>query len=1041
MQNKTLIVVLASVVALLCIYNLSFTLVSRNVQADATEAARQADGTVNFDQRKTYLDSVWTQPVYNFLGAEYTYQEIKENELNLGLDLQGGMQVTLEVSPNAILKAMSGNSRDPQFDEALQRARELQRESQDDFVDLFRTAYEEINPDGRLRDIFATSANREQITFESTNDEVVAVLKSEVSDAINRSEQIIRTRVDRFGTTQPNIQRLPGSGRIQVELPGADDVERIHKQLTSVAKLEFLEVAQPEEFGPALSSLVAYLGEHEEDPEIVAIVGPRESRAGNTDGANPFDEDTEALNPFEDTETLDAEEQPFADGEDSTIAADEPAIDPEGPDSVFEGDLADQLTEGDSPAADTSLAAPLFFELFQVNPNTGSIYIETRDTSKVNALLALPRIRSLFPNTIKFAYDVKAFDGQEGTRFVEMYLIKRGRGGAAALEGDVINSAQQDFGENGQPEVVMYMNATGARKWRAISAAAAAEQPKRRVAIALDNQVYSAPVVQTEIPNGISSISGNFTIEEAKDLANILKAGKLPAPTRIVEEAIVGPSRGREAIAQGIVSVVAGLGLVILFMVLYYGPAGVVSDIALLANVFFILGIMAQPQLGTALTLPGIAGIVLTIGMAVDANVLIFERIKEEMARGDIKPVMAIKRGYEKALSSIVDGNVTTLLTAIILFWLGTGPIKGFAVTLIIGIICSFFTAVFLTRVIVEWSVRRGRVPDFQTALSRRIFNDVRLNVVAQRKKAYLFSGSLILVGLILMATMGLNLGVDFTGGRSYVVDFDGPVEATAVRAAVIDDFENAGTEVKTYGSNAQLKITTSYLSEDESEEADATVRAALDAGLADFAELTPEVVSSNKVGATIADDIRDAAWESILLSLAAIFLYVYVRFNQSWQFGLGAVVALFHDVLTVLAVVAIARVFGLVLEVDQVFLAAMLTVVGYSINDTVVIFDRIREYINDNPRLKVADLLDDAVSSTLSRTLMTGVTTILVVLILFLFGGAVLKGFSFALLAGVLLGTFSSLFVAPGLIVDTTRKSLAKEPVAGGKAPAGARV
>ena len=1016
MQNKILIVVLAVVVALLCVYNLSFTLVSRGVQSDATESARQANGEVDFNRRQAYLDSIWTEPVYNFLGAEFTYQEVKQNELNLGLDLQGGMQVTLEVSPADILRALSGNSQDPAFQRALATARTRQQESQGDFVDLFRRAYEEETSNGSLSEIFATSANRELITFEATNDEVVTVLKSEVDDAVGRSFQILRTRIDRFGTTQPNIQRLPGSGRIQVELPGADDVERIHKQLTSVAKLEFLEVAQPEEFGPALSSLVNFLSEHENDADIVEIVGPRQRSDAAAGEESPFG-DAPAANPFDDLDappTLQPADSGSAEPPQAAVATDDTAA------------LAAQLGAAapDSLAADSTVSSPLFFELFQVNPQTGAIYVEVRDTAKVNRLLALPRVRGLFPNAIQFAYDVKPFDSQQGNaRFVEMYPVKRGRGGAPALEGDVINSAQQDFGDNGQPEVVMQMNGTGARKWKEISAAAAAETPKRRVAIALDNQVFSAPVVQTEIPNGISSISGNFTIDEAKDLANILKAGKLPAPTRIVEEAIVGPSLGREAVAQGIISVVAGLGLVVLFMVLYYGSGGVVANVALLANVFFILGIMAQPQLGTALTLAGIAGIVLTIGMSVDANVLIFERIKEEMARGDIKPAMAVRRGYEKALSSIVDGNVTTLLTAIILFWLGTGPIKGFAVTLIIGIVCWFFTAVFLTRVIVEWSLKRGRVPSFQTALSRRIFNNARLNVVAHRRKAYLFSGVLVSVGLVLMLTMGVNFGVDFTGGRSFVVDFNAPVTSTEVKAALVDNFENAGTEVKTYGSNAQLKVTTSFLSNDDSEEADVRVRNALDAGLGELSSLAPEVVSSSKVGATIADDIRDAAWESILLSLAAIFLYVYVRFNQSWQFGLGAVVALFHDVLTVLAVVAIARVFGLVLEVDQVFLAAMLTVVGYSINDTVVIFDRIREYIQDNPRLKVADLLDDAVSSTLSRTMMTGVTTLLVVLILFLFGGAVLRGFSFALIAGVLLGTFSSLFVAPGIIMDTTRR------------------
>ncbi|SDK65832.1 SecD/SecF fusion protein [Catalinimonas alkaloidigena] len=1003
MQNRAVVITLAVVVALLCSYYLSFTLVSRGIQKDATEYARKADGEVDFRKRQSYLDSIWREPVYNFLGAEFTYQEVKNNELKLGLDLQGGMQVTLEVSPVEILRAMSGNSRDPQFLQALQRAREMQQNSQDPFVTLFVQAYEEINPQGQLRDIFATSANRERITFESSNDEVAQVLQSEVDDAIDRSFQILRTRIDRFGTTQPNIQRLPGTGRIQVELPGADDVDRIHKNLTSVAKLEFLEVAEGDEFFPSLQNFIAYLSEHEDDPAIVSIVGQRQRPATPaTDGNNPFGEGQEnEADPFGDS-AADATTTTVGPADSASAAAGDTA------------DLANQLATADTMATDSLPQGSLFFDLFQVTQR-GDLFVNVRDTAKVNDLLALPQVRSMFPSNIAFAYDVKPFGDTE--EFVTLYPVKRTRGGVASLEGDVITDARQDFGENGQPEVTMQMNATGAKKWKKLTG----ENIGQRVAIALDNQVYSAPVVNGEIPNGSSSISGNFELQEAKDLANILKAGKLPAPTRIVEEAIVGPSLGREAINQGLVSVAAGLGLVVLFMVLYYSTGGIVSDVALLANVFFILGIMAQPQLGTALTLPGIAGIVLTIGMAVDANVLIFERIKEEIARGN-SPAAAIKLGYQKALSSIIDGNMTTLLTAIILFLLGTGPIKGFAVTLIIGILCSFFTAVFLTRVIVEWSVKRGRVPSFETSISRKIFNNVHLNVVANRKKAYIFSGSLIVVGLILMFTMGLNFGVDFTGGRSYVVDFNAPVVASDLKATLTDDFENAGTEVKTYNGNSQLKVTTSYLANDESEEADNQVRAALQKGLSEYSDLNPQVVSSSKVGATIADDIKNSALESVFLALAVIFIYVYVRFNRSWQFGLGAVVALFHDVLTVLSAVAIARVLGLQLEVDQVFVAAMLTVVGYSINDTVVIFDRIREYIQDNPRLRVIDLLDEAVSSTLSRTMMTAVTTLFVVLVLFLFGGAVLKGFSFSLIMGVLLGTFSSLFIAPGLIVDTTK-------------------
>ncbi len=1007
MQNKGGIIALAVVVALLCLYNLSFTLKSRSVQQDAQAFAQQADGTVSFARKQTYLDSIWRQPVLNLGFANYTYQEVKERELKLGLDLQGGMNVTLEVSPVEIIRVLSSNSKDPAFLESLEAARQAQITSQRDFVGLFRDAFEQRSPEGRLSTIFANSLTRDRLDLNASNDEVVSLLRQEVDEAVERSFQIIRTRVDQFGTTQPNIQRIPGTGRIQVEIPGADDPERVRNLLSGVAKLEFLEVYEIDEFGPYLDGFAQFLTDNESSPEVVAIVGSRESRAAERPAA------TNAADPFAASDSLSADD-PFA--EQATVRDDTlPAV---AATPLIDSDSSDLLAQlADSAALDTadqfsSLVSELFVPMGQ-----GALGANVLDTAKINRLLALPKARSLFPSSMHFHWGHRAFESNDRqSAFVEMYVLKRGRDGKAALGGDVVTNARQDINEKGQPEISMTMSPVGARKWRELTAA----NIGKRVAIVLDERVYSAPVVQGEIPNGTSSITGSYSLDEAKDLANILKAGKLPAPTQIVEEAIVGPSLGREAIAQGITSIAVGLGLVVLFMLFYYSTGGLVANVALLTNIFFIIGILAQ--FGAALTLPGIAGIVLTIGMSVDANVLIFERIKEELLLGR-KAAVAIQEGYNKAFSSIIDANITTFLTGAILFYFGSGPIKGFAVTLMVGIACSFFTAVFVTRIIVEAALRRNRTLSFSAFLPRDLFQSLRVNVISTRRTAYIASGALIVTGIVLMLTQGLNFGVDFTGGRAFVVQFDQPVPASEVKVALTSPFENAGTEAKTYGANSVLRITTSYLVNDASQEADDRVAQALLTGLEKYADLNPEIISTSKVGASIADDIKAAAQTSVLLALAVIFLYIFVRFS-SWQFGLGSVVALFHDVLMVLSLVAIARLLGFAIEIDQVFIAAMLTVVGYSINNTVVIFDRIREYIHDNPRLKPVALIDDAVSSTLSRTIITSLTTLMVVLILFLFGGEVLRGFSFALLIGIIVGTYSSLFIAPGIIADTTKEA-----------------
>ncbi len=1013
MQNKGFIVFLTVIISLLCIYYLSFTFVSQDIQQDATEYARDSSGNVSFDLRQAYLDSVWVEPVYNLFGIDYTYEEIKGTELSKGLDLQGGMYVNLEVSPVEIIKGLSGNNQDPNFQEALRMARLEQRNSQESFVDLFYEAYKELEPDGRLSTIFASAANRDRFNFQSSDQEILDVIDSEVEDAIDRSYQILRTRVDRFGTSQPNMQRLPGTGRIQVELPGADNPERVRKLLQGVAKLEFLDVLNWEDYGPALQSINIKLMAEEE-------AAKEPSTEVTADDKDQEDIESLLVNPDRST----------TEGSDSTGVQEE-----NNEDSLT--DLEQQLSSSaDSAALGDSISNPQVSKLFQllvVQP--GFMYADVRDTSKVNDYLKRDDLKALLPPNVKLLWAHKPVELQDQSDIegqpLELFAVRTLRGDKAPLSGEVITNAWQDYNEQGRPSVFMSMNATGARKWGQMTKAAAAADT--RIAIVLDNYVYSAPGVDEEIPNGSSVISGSFTIDEASDLANVLKAGALPAPTNIVQEAIIGPSLGKEAQSQGINSILIGLGVVVIFMVLYYARGGLVANLALLFNVFFILGILAQ--LNAALTLPGAAGIVLTIGMAIDANVLIFERIREELRIGS-KLKAAISKGYDKAFSSIVDANLTTLLTAIVLYVLGQGPVKGFAITLGIGIVCSFFSAVFISRVLVEWMSRKGDQSklNFATPISKDFLSNLNIDFLGKRKLAYVVSAIFITAGIAAMATNGLNFGVDFLGGRSYVVTFKDAVVASDLKAALADDFDNTAPDVKTFGGNNVLKITTSYLIDEEGETTDSDVENTLISGIEEFTGLQYikddtkvddqhfTISSSSKVGATIADDIKNASLESILVSLAIIFLYIFIRFKR-WQFGLGAVAALFHDTLVVLSAFAIAGLLGFKYEVDQVFIAALLTIVGYSINDTVVVFDRIRENLELNHKKELIENFNNAINNTMSRTLITSVTTLVVVIILFIWGGAVLKGFSFALLIGILVGTYSSVFIATPIVVDLTRR------------------
>ncbi len=987
MRNKGVVIVLSIIISLLCLYYLSFTFVSRNVQQQATTYATDLIGTVNLSKKQNYLDSLWNKPVYNLFGKEYTYKEVKENELSLGLDLQGGMHVVLEVSPVDIITSLSGNIQEPKFKLVLKKARELQKNSQDDFTDLFYIAFKEEYPDAKLSTFFSSLATKGRVSLSDSDEVVIKFLKAEVESAIDRSFTILKTRIDQFGTSQPNIQRLQGSGAIQIEIPGADNPQRVRKLLQGIAQLQFWEIVEYND--PVLNrSLVAInqLFAREQNSKKIVQENPKNL-------SDDLAKDT----------TLTALEKQLLSGQDST------------------GNNLDSLTN-------STLSA-----LFRFSSSGAPFTYDLKDTSEVNRTLKRDDIKTLFPRTIGYLWNVKPeSNAAQGVEIIQLNFVNIGRSGLPLLSAEVINDARLDYDQYARPAVSMTMNASGSRTWAKITANAASKSPQGRIAIVLDNYVYTAPTVQGEIPNGNSQITGSFSLEEAKDLANVLKAGSLPAPTRIVEEAIVGPSLGKTAQNQGIVSMLSGLAIVVLFMVAYYSKGGLVANIALLFNIFFILGILAQ--LNAALTLPGIAGIVLTMGMAVDANVLIFERIREEMRNGR-KLREAIKRGYERAFASIFDSNITTFLTALFLFILGQGPLKGFAITLMIGIATSFFSAVYISRVIIEWMVRKGDESklSFTTGFSSLLEGTRNYDFIGKRKITYLISGTIILIGFILVAVQGLNLGVDFKGGRSYIVSFSKPVVATEVRTALSKSFHNEGTEVKNYGSNNVMKVTTSYLIDDDTDAADENVKLALVSGVESytglkFAEQDTKVddqhftiSSSTKVGATVADDIKDSAFEASLFSLLGIFLYILIRFRK-WQYSAGAIIATLHDGLFVFASFAIARAFGISFEIDQVFVAAILTIIGYSINDTVIIYDRIREQLGVGTKSDRVQIFNDALNITLSRTLITGGTTLFVVIALLLFGGEVLRGFSFALFVGIVVGTYSSIFIAAPVVIDFDR-------------------
>ena len=991
MKNKGLIYFLTITISFLSIYYLQFTFVSQRIQGEATEISRDSEGNIDFKKKQKYLDSIWNKPVYNLV-SDFTFKDIKESELNLGLDLQGGMHVTLEVSPVDILQGLSSNSQDPDFLQAISIAKEKIKGTQLNFISEFYAEYKTIAPQKNLSQIFATVSNRGRIGFDSSDSEILDIINEEVERAIDRSFNILRTRIDRFGTSQPNIQRLQGTGRIQIELPGVDNPERVRKLLQGVAKLEFWEVSEINE--TEVSQTIQIIDQFAVSQNLLNNV--RESGT---------EDELDNTSQSDDIESLLSGNSDNSDNNSTTEAI-----------------------ENDDENLQANTSSPL---LSNLRSEFGGLFYNLEDTMSINSILSNDKVQQLIPNTIKFLWAVKPTENtaDPSDQVLELFVIKTSRGGKAPLTGEVITDARQDLDQSARPSISMQMNSNGAKNWRRLTST----NIGRRVAIVLDNYVYSAPFVQNEIPNGNSQITGDFTIEEAQDLANILKAGTLPAPTTIVEDVVIGPTLGKVAQSQGFQSIMSGLIIVLMFMIFYYSGGGIIANLALFFNIFFILGILAQ--LSASLTLPGIAGIVLTIGMSIDANVLIFERIKEELRNGaNLK--QAISNGYDKAFTSIIDANFTTLLVGLILYNLGQGPVKGFAITLIIGIICSFFSAVYITRVIVERLSRNGDKSSlrFSFPFSRNLLSSLKIDFLGRRRLAYYFSITFISVGIISLILKGLTLGVDFKGGRSYVVTFSEVQTPSIVENGLQESFNNEGVEVKTFGADNILKITTSYLINDDSDDADLTVKNQLISGLENVTNLSFieddtmldkenfTISSSSKVGATIADDIQNSSLSSGILALIAIFVYILIRFRK-WQFSTGAVFALFHDTLFVISAFAIANLFGVSYEIDQVFIAALLTIIGYSINDTVVVFDRIRENLGIKAGSEIIPVVNESINKTISRTLITSMTTFIVVLVLFLFGGPSLSGFSFALLVGIIVGTYSSIFVATPVFVDLFKK------------------
>ena len=973
MQGKGLVKFAAIALTIACLYSLSFTWIANKVEKDAQEFAK-GDAT----KEKGYLDSVASLPVFNSL-SYITYQYAKEREIPLGLDLKGGMNVTMEIALSDMVRNLANNSTDANFNAAIKNAELAVAKGENDFIGAFGREFEKLSPNTKLASIFATKENSANLKIDADNQTVLNFLRKSADGAIDLSFNILRTRIDKFGVTSPNIQKQQGTNRILIELPGVTEPDRVRKLLQGSAKLEFWETYDNTEiFGllQNVNSILASSLKSSDTTSATAVQDTSKSKLAALGKKAGASDSTAALNK---AQAEQAKQNPL-------FALLNPA--------TFQG-------QDGQPA-------------LRPGPVVG--YAALKDTAKVNSYLASSEVRAVIPQNVKLFWGVKPMT--EESKIFELYALKTSNlAGGPALEGDVISDARSDYDQKGNPEVVMVMNADGARSWRSITAAASADpNNKKSIAIVLDNLVYSAPTVQGEIPNGISSISGNFKVEDTQDLANVLKAGRLPAPAKIVSDYVVGPSLGAASISAGLISTIAGIIVILLFMAMYYSTAGVVANIALLVNLFFLMGVLAS--LGAVLTLPGIAGIVLSLGMSVDANVLIYERIREEITEGKTLR-LAITEGFRKAMPSILDSNITTFLTGVILYVFGQGPIVGFATTLMIGIITSLFAAIFISRLVFEWLLDGKKAISFSIAATQNLFKDSKFDFISGRKRFYMLSSAIIIAGIISAFTQGFSLGVDFQGGRAYFVAFDKPVEVEGVRSIMIDEF-NTAVEVKTFGSSNQVKITTAYKITDNSDEANAEVNEKLQNALK---KVSPsyEIKDSQKVTPTIADDIKKSAIWAVIFSIVVIFLYVLARFKKM-AFGFAAILALVHDVLVLLAIFTIFNGWlPFSLDIDQSFIAAILTVMRYSINDTVVVFDRVREYIGTHHSKdeNLPTVINNALNSTLSRTVITGICTIAVLLIIFIFGGEILRGFSFAMLIGVIFGTYSSLFVATPFVVE----------------------
>ena len=976
MHNNGLIRTFAILFVFVSIYQLSFTFIATQKEADAKEFAisKYSEDVPDFielrDRASTdYLDSIGGISLFGFT----SYNDAKGKELNKGLDLKGGINVILQISVKDILKGLAENSKNPAFTRALNESDALQQRSNDPYIESFFIAFEEFSGEVNLAnpDIFANRTLSDEITFQMSDQEVQPILRRKVDESIISAFEVLRKRIDKFGVTQPNIQRLGNSGRILVELPGAKDVDRVKNLLQSTAQLEFWETHKNNQFMNFLAQANEYL-------KTIAV-----------DQINNAEEDVKS------------------------------SID----------DLLADVEAQDS----TSIVSinPLLDMIVGYGFQGGPVLAQfaSKDSEKVMGYLDTPEVRKLLPRNLrytKFAWGKP----EQNSEIIELYALKSNRDDIAPLSGGVVVDAMQSYDMSGSPAVSMQMNSQGARTWEAMTGKAFRETTN--IAIVLDDIVYSAPGVSSgPISGGRSEITGNFSLNEAIDLANVLRAGKLPAAAEIIQSEIVGPSLGKEAIQSGIYSFIIALILVLVWMVFYYGFAGIFADIALVLNILLIFGILAG--LGAVLTLPGIAGVVLTIGISVDANVLIFERIREELKKG--KGLRkSVADGFNNALSSILDANITTGLTALILFVFGTGPIKGFATTLLIGIATSLFTAIFITRLFIDARNEKGRRVSMGTKLTQSLLSNINLSFLEKRKIAYVISSLILTTSLISLSFQGLNQGVDFVGGRSYTIRFDKIVSPNAVQSTLINTLGSA--EVKTFGNENQLKITTKYKVDVEGLAVDNEIQNILYNSLLSFLpdgytydqfvngsnEKQVGIMSSIKVGPTIADDIKKNSFLAVIGSLIVVFLYILLRFRR-WQFSLGAVAAVFHDVLIVLGVFSLTYKFmPFSMEINQAFIAAILTVIGYSLNDTVVVFDRIREFAGEHTKWKFNKTVNAALNSTLSRTLNTSLTTLIVLLAIFIFGGESIRGFMFALIVGVIVGTYSSVFIATPVMYDTHR-------------------